>query len=123
MQETDAPTPTYGPALLANLRAESNFEEAIVVGLPIYAKALTKYRHMRAENKIDKNMPLNFNNLASVDNIKALLKGNEFSVSIDPVDGTTKLKALEPKDTLSTVNTVNTVNQNSAAPYITINHN
>lgn len=106
LRVTDEPTPTYGPALLANLRADAGgkYEVAIVIGLPIYAKALQEYRKLREENKIDKTLPLNLNGLAAKDNIKALLEGKEFLVSVNPADGTTCLKpaVLEHKLELDT---------------------
>lgn len=100
LAERDEPTPTFGPALLANLRAETNYETAIILGLPLYARALTQYRQLYDEGKIEKSIPLNLNGLASVDNIKALVKGESFSVTINPSDGTTKLNPIEYQNTL-----------------------
>jgi hypothetical protein len=100
LQVTDEPTPTFGPALLANLRAERNYEDSIVIGLPVYAKALEQYRKQREENKIEKNIPLNLNGLAGIDNIRALLRGEEVLVSVNVSDGTTKLTSAALKNKL-----------------------
>lgn len=101
LQKNSEPTPTYGPLLLANLRAESNFEEAIFIGLPIYAKVLELYRQLRSDNKIDQSMPLSLNGLASADNIQALIKGCDFLISIVPENGTTALKTIKKENNIA----------------------
>lgn len=97
---TDEPTPTYGPALFTNLCAESNFEEAVLVGLPLYAQALSQYRTLRADNQIDKSIPLSFSGMAEKNNIKALLSGASFGININPENGTTSLRAIKLEEKL-----------------------
>ena len=105
LQAMDEPTPTFGPALLANLQAESHsYERAILVGLPIYAQALEAYRHLRREGMIETSVPLNLNGLAEKNTIQALLQGEIFSVLIDSVTGATRLeqRRLEDQETCTT---------------------
>lgn len=100
LQETDEPTPTYGPALLANLRGQVNYEQAIVIGLPIYAQALTTYRASRRDHGLNPQLPLNLNGLAAPESITALIAADQepdstFSVAIDPSNGTTTLTKIK----------------------------
>lgn len=101
LQTMDEPTPTYGPALLANLRAECNYEQAITIGLPIYADALSLYRKLRADRIIDQSIPLNLNGLAKTDTVKALVSGEYFTPSINPSNGTTTLQPIQKQNALA----------------------
>lgn len=102
LQEVDEPTPTFGPALLGNLYAESrNYEQAIVIGLPIYRQALEAYRDLRRSGVIESSIPLNLNGIADKAMIKALLNEEKFSVLVDAATGATKLELMTLKDQLT----------------------
>ena len=92
----DEPTPTFGPALFSNLKevVGVGIAKAVAYALPIYAAALSKYRELRRDEKLPKDLPLNLNSLASKESIKNILAGIPLpEIEINPKTGEAQLTA------------------------------
>ena len=76
VQQQDQPgrTPTYIPAVLANLSnspqlvgsKQERLSKAIILGLPFITKVLEKHKKLIINDQIDPNIPLNFNIIAGI---------------------------------------------------------
>lgn len=73
-QDLTMRTPTYMPAMLVNLlnnrtlgaSVEERLQNTIMIGLPLIARVLEEYKTMLVEQRIDADVPLNFNAMAGV---------------------------------------------------------
>ena len=67
-------TPTYMPAVLANLSnhpqlgasREDRIEQAVILGLPFLSRVLAEHKQLLADKKANPDIPLNFNQAAGV---------------------------------------------------------
>lgn len=96
LRDSDEPTPTFAPALFANLTQTVGTGKAIEYGLPAYATAVQQYRELRAHGELPKDLPLNLNALATAENIKKILAGEFSTIKINPDTGQAELVA--PRD-------------------------
>jgi hypothetical protein len=91
------PTPTYGPALLANLYAKTGtYEKAILLGLPLICRALENYRRLFQSGET--RSPLSLNGLASPENIDKIIAGEKLNVTINSENGQTNLMVIACED-------------------------
>lgn len=84
-------TPTYMPAVLVNLSnnpelgktKEERLSKAITIGLPFIARVLEQHKEMLLKNKIDSNIPLNFNRIAGIAKTSPASLDGEFYIEQD----------------------------------------
>ncbi len=81
-------TPTYMPAVLANLSnntqlgntKEKRLTQAITLGLPFISRVLEKYKEMVSQGQIDPRIPLNFNKAAGIAKASPQLLSKDFKI-------------------------------------------
>jgi hypothetical protein len=84
-------TPTYIPAVFLNLASnqqlgntqEERLIQAVVIGLPFIAAVQEKYEQMIEAGEIDSNIPLNFNQIASIAKTHPKAIKGDFSIDIE----------------------------------------
>lgn len=100
--ESDEPTPTFGPALFGSLINKCGISGAIEYGLPVYAMILQRYRTLRANGELPRDLPLNLNSLASAEIVeKILTKEEHLEIVINFRTGEAELVASRNEHTLA----------------------
>jgi hypothetical protein len=80
-------TPTYGPALFANVLAKTkDIGRTVQVCLPFYANAYANYRQLVATKQMASDVALNFNESASSSSVDKLLAMKKDEVAVMQID-------------------------------------